>query len=83
MYFACKGVCGQATEEDDYAHVSLKALRTALIEDESVARFRSENVRKPMVVAHCEGEVLCRTCISCDGAWPDMHPVQKHCVLQV
>ena len=52
VYFACRGFCAQATDGDDYADCSLKIPRATLIEDENVARFRSEIVQKKQVSAH-------------------------------
>ena len=53
LYFACRGKCAQGTEGDDYAKCS-KIPRATLIEDENVARFRSQKAQKSMVLARCE-----------------------------
>ena len=44
----------QGTEGDDYAEFPSKFPCATLIENEKIARFRSQDVQKRMVLAHCK-----------------------------
>ena len=83
MHSACAVLCVRGTEGRDSAEFSCTISPATLIEDENFARFRSEQVLKLMVSAQCQSEVLRRTLRECEGAWPDLDPVQTYCVLQV
>ena len=57
--------------------------RATVLEDQNVARFRSQNVQKRTVLEHGKGEALCRTLRNCEGAWQDLSLVQEYCASQV
>ena len=83
VYFACRASCVQGKKGNDYAECSPRLPHATLIEDETVAHFRNQNVQKHMVLAYCEWEMFCRTLRKREGAWPDLNPGQKYCALQV